>query len=73
MLIRPYMPKKLLSAQATVDTCRGDVTVKWDKSYGQIHLLVDIPNGSEAKIVFDGKEYYVMGGTHVYNAEDKEV
>ena len=73
MLIRPYMPKKLLSAQATVDTCRGDVTVKWDKSYGKTHLLVDIPSGSEAKIVFGGKEFNVVGGTHVYSAEDKEV
>ena len=72
MLIRPYMPKKLLSAQATVDTCRGDVTVKWDKSYGKTHLLVDIPSGSEAKIVFGGKEFNVVGGTHVYTADDKE-
>lgn len=72
MTIRPYMPSKLLSAQATVDTCRGDVTVRWDRSYGEIHLLVDIPYGSEAKIIFDGKEYDVSGGTHVYIAKDKE-
>ena len=66
MLIRPIMPTKLLSAQASVDTAYGDVTVKWDRSYGQLHLLVDIPSGTEAIVIFDGKEYNVTGGTHVY-------
>ncbi len=67
--IRPYLPKKLLSAQATVATCKGDVTVRWEKSYGQTRLLADIPSGTEATVIFGGKEYKVNGGTHVYSVE----
>ena len=67
------MPKKLLSAEATVDTVKGDVTVKWNKSYGKVNLLVDIPNGSEAKVIFGGKEYDVSDGTHTYSIEEENV
>ena len=70
MSIRPHLPKKLLSAHATVATCKGDVTVKWDRSYGKVHLLVDIPSGTEACIDFGGSQYNVRGGTHVYEIED---
>jgi alpha-L-rhamnosidase len=67
--ICPYLPKKLLSAQATVATCRGDVTVRWEKSYGQTRLLVDIPSGTEATVIFGGNEYKAIGGTHVYSID----
>ena len=71
--IRPYMPRKLLSAEATVDTVKGDVTVKWNRSYGRVNLLVDIPNGSEAKVIFGDKEYDVSDGTHVYSIEEENI
>jgi alpha-L-rhamnosidase len=70
--IRPYMPKKLLSAEATVNTIKGDVTVKWNKAYGKINLLVDIPNGSEANVIFGGKEYALSGGTHTYSIDEDD-
>jgi alpha-L-rhamnosidase len=70
--IRPYLPKKLLSAEATVDTLKGDVTVRWNKSYGKVNLLVDVPYGSEASVFFGGNEYHVSGGTYTYSADDKE-
>lgn len=71
MLIRPYMPKKLLSAEATVDTVKGDVTVKWNKSYGKVNLLVDVPNGAKANVMFGGNQYAVSGGTHVYSIDEE--
>jgi alpha-L-rhamnosidase len=70
--IRPYLPKKLLSAEATVDTLKGDVTVRWNKSYGKVNLLVDVPYGAEASVFFGGNEYHVSGGTYTYSADDKE-
>lgn len=66
VLIKPYLPTKLLSAQATVDTCKGDITVRWEKSYGKTKLLVDIPCGVKAKVMFGGQEYEACGGTTVY-------
>ena len=66
MIIRPYFPKKLLSAEAVVDTCMGDVTVKWNKSYDKTHLICDIPFGTEAKVMFGGKEYSLKGGTQSF-------
>lgn len=66
ILIRPYLPKKLLYAQATVDTCKGDVSVKWEKAYEKTHLLVDVPTGTQARIVLGDKEDWVKGGTHQY-------
>ncbi len=70
--IRPYIPKKLLSAEATVETVRGDVTVKWKKAHGKINLLVDIPNGSCANVFFGKNEYSVTSGTHVYTIDEDD-
>ena len=71
--IRPFMPKKLLTAQATVVTAKGDVTVRWEKSYGQAKLLVDIPAGTEASIIFGEKEYTMAGGTHAYVLDEADL
>ena len=70
--IQPCFPKTLLSAEATVDTCKGDVTVKWERAYGKLCLLADIPSGTEATVVFDGKEHRVSGGTHVFYADETQ-
>ena len=67
ILIRPHMPKKLLFAQATVDTCKGDVTVKWEKKYGKTDLLIDIPNGTEACVMLNGNTYDVTSGTQIFS------
>ena len=68
-----YFNAKLLSAQATVDTCKGDVSVRWESSYGETRLLVDIPAGTRASVVFAGTEYEATGGTSVYTAEGMNV
>ncbi len=64
VLIRPYFPERLSSAQATVVTCRGDVSVRWHKSYGQLRLQVTIPNGMSARIEAGAVRETVGGGTH---------
>jgi len=61
-LIQPYMPENLSSAQATVDTPYGEVSVRWTKRYGARHLQAQIPFGMKAKIVFCGKEFDADSG-----------
>ena len=49
--IRPYMPENLMSVQATLETVRGDITVRWVKRFGRIHLYVTIPFGVVAEVM----------------------
>ena len=62
--IHPYMPKNLLSAQATVETPRGDVSVRWVKRYGQAHLYVQIPCGAQADVTLPQGTQSVFAGFH---------
>ena len=55
-VIKPYMPKKLLSAQASVETCMGDITVRWVKQYGNVQLHVGVPFGMTATIYIAGEQ-----------------
>jgi alpha-L-rhamnosidase len=71
--IRPYFPKALQSAQATVVTCRGDVSVHWHKSYGKMRLLVRIPSGMDAQIEAGGIRQDVRGGTHCLLLDDESL
>ena len=64
--IRPYMPKKLLTAQATVDTCKGDIVVRWQKSYSETRLYTRIPCGVKAEIEAGSIRTTVGGGTHCF-------
>lgn len=67
VLIAPHMPADLLSAQAVVDTIRGDVAVRWMKRYGAAHLHLTVPFGVEAEVRFGGKTHEVGAGFHVFN------
>lgn len=64
--IRPVIPTKLLSAQAVVDTIRGDISVRWVKRYGKGYLYVSLPFGTDARVYIGGKEYTASAGTHTY-------
>ena len=64
--IAPYFPEKLMSAQATADTVRGDISVRWVKRYGRLILQVSVPFGTEAEVVFDGRTHTVKSGFHVF-------
>lgn len=71
-LIRPYMPKKLLSVQAAAATCRGDISVRWEKTYGETRLLTSIPCGMSAVVQFGGKTEEVDSGTHIFRFAGSE-
>ena len=62
--IIPRIPKKLMSAQANLDTVRGPLNVKWVKRYGGVHLYVDLPAGVTANVVFGGKQTTLTAGSH---------
>lgn len=63
--VKPYLPEKLLSASAAVETPYGDVSVRWVKRYGEIHLYLDVPHGTKAHVSFPwGGEETVLPGFH---------
>ena len=67
IVIKPYMPRGLLSAQAVVDTVKGDVAVRWFRRYGGTYLHVTVPFGSRAEIFFGGETHEVGSGFHVFS------
>ena len=68
--VKPYLPEKLMSAQATIDTVLGPVCVRWTKRYGGKHLQVNVPFGAEAEIDFCGVKKTVGTGFHTITVED---
>ncbi|MDF2685413.1 MAG: Bacterial alpha-L-rhamnosidase [Clostridia bacterium] len=61
--IKPFIPENLLSAHSSVDTVKGDLTVKWVKRYGKVYLYVTVPFGVIANIYFDDKKISVGSGS----------
>ena len=70
--VKPYLPEKLMSAQATVDTVKGPVSVRWTKRYGGKHLQVTVPFGATAEIDFCGVKKTVGCGFHTITVKDPE-
>ncbi|MBS5842852.1 MAG: family 78 glycoside hydrolase catalytic domain [Clostridiales bacterium] len=66
--VRPYFPRKLLSAHAQVETPLGTVTVKWLKQYGKTQLYVAVPFGATARVDFNGKVKTVTCGFHHFSS-----
>ncbi|HAX50928.1 family 78 glycoside hydrolase catalytic domain [Muricomes intestini] len=64
--IHPYLPDGLLSASAVVVTPYGDVSVRWIRRYGEIHIYAEVPCGTEAevKLPWGGKELAAPGFHH---------
>ena len=60
--IHPYFPEGLLSVNATVDTPKGDLTVRWVRRFGKRTLHVTVPFGVEATVIFAGEEKTVGSG-----------
>lgn len=67
--VRPYLPEGLLSVQAAKETPYGDVTVRWVKRYGAVHLYVTVPAGIEAEIWNGTEMAAVTGGFHHFQWE----
>ncbi len=63
-LIRPAFPRELMSLQASVDTVRGRVSVKWLKRYRRLHLYVDLPPMTTAELIFAGQSHTLEPGSH---------
>ena len=53
--VKPCFPEGLMSAQATVDTVKGPVSVRWVKRYEKTVLQLTVPFGTEACVDFGGK------------------
>lgn len=64
--IRPYLPSKLLSASATLDTPQGDVSVRWIRRFGRTRLYVSVPSGVKANVTFGGTNTSFVGGTRSF-------
>ena len=62
--VKPFLPEKLMSAQAAVETPLGRVSVRWTKRYGGAHLQLTVPFGAEAEIDFCGVKKTVGSGFH---------
>ncbi len=65
--VKPVLPEKLLSASATVETPLGDVTLRWVKRYGAIHVYLSVPFGAEADVALPwGERETAQPGFHHY-------
>lgn len=63
--VQPYLPEKLLSASAVVETPYGDINVRWVRRYGEVHLYVSVPHGTEAEVVLPwGVKKVLQQGFH---------
>ena len=67
ILIKPFIPEKLMSAQAVVDTVRGEVAVRWMKRYGALHLHVTVPFGARAVVELAGETHEVGSGFYTFS------
>lgn len=68
--IAPYMPRKLRSASASMQTIRGDISVRWVKRFAKKHLYVTIPFGVTATIRFAGQTHTTGSGSYHFEQED---
>jgi len=64
--IAPHYPTGLLSAQAHVDTVKGQVSVRWVRRFGHIVLYVTVPFGTSAKIRLPDRIETVGSGSYTY-------
>ena len=70
--VKPFMPEKLLSAQAGIDTRYGRINVRWTKRYGEAHLYVDVPFGTTCHAEFMGEKKTWTHGTHMIHVPLKK-
>ena len=63
---KPYMPKKLLYASASVDTPKGEISARWHKKYGKIYVELSLPFGTEADVELEGVKETAGAGEHRY-------
>ncbi len=67
--IAPHYPTGLLSAQAHVDTIKGQVSVRWVKRFGHTCLYVTVPFGAKAHVRLPDRTETVGSGSYHYQWE----
>ncbi len=65
--VEPYLPDGLLSAQAVIDTPKGEINVRWMRRYGARHLHVTVPFGTTAQIRFGNQTYEMGSGFYAFS------
>ena len=65
--VKPYLPSKLLSCEAAIDTPYGGLTVRWTQRYGRKTLHLSVPFGVTAHVVFGDTDAEVGAGYYVFD------
>lgn len=65
--IKPVFPQKLSYVNCTIDTAKGKLSVRWNKQYGKLTLLVNVPLGMEADVEFDSEIKRVHVGLNEFS------
>ena len=65
--VEPHMPAGLLYAEGTVDTPRGEISVRWHKKYGKTYVSVNVPFNASATVRLpDGSVHEQGSGYKMY-------
>lgn len=65
--VSPYLPKKLLYAEAKVETPFGMIYLKWQKQMGYTDILLSVPFGTAAEVKLPwGETRFVESGLHCF-------
>ena len=67
--VRPVIPTELLSAEAHIDTIRGNIDVKWFKRYGKLCIQISVPYGTECEYEYGNDKRTLTGGFHFFEYE----
>lgn len=69
--VQPYMPEKLLYAEAGVETAFGMIYLKWQRQLGYTDVLLDVPFGTTAQVKLPwGEEVTVGSGYHSFHNQE---
>ena len=64
--VKPCLPRKLLSCQASVRTPFGEVFLRWVQRDGKAYLQLDVPFGAEAEVEFGENKTLCKSGHHSF-------
>ena len=66
--VKPRLPRKLMSCQASVSTPLGDVSVRWVKRDGSVYLQLDVPFGTNAEVEIGDVKAVCGSGHHSFRS-----
>ena len=66
--VKPRLPRKLMSCQASVSTPLGDVSVRWVKRDGSVYLQLDVPFGASAEVEIGDVRAECGSGHHSFRS-----